>query len=75
LKVTQDITSTFNPKTIYAKAGEEVELVTKKGVVWIVKKPGEKDGFPVLKIYVVEDDNTPITIDKIVYVNNASLLN
>lgn len=60
MKLIKDIQSSFNPKTIYAKAGEEVELINKKGIVWIVRKPGEKDGFPVLKIYVSEDDKAVI---------------
>ena len=57
MKLTKTITSKCNPKRVYACAGEEVEVISNDEVVCLVRKIGEVDGFPVLKIYLSEDDN------------------
>jgi hypothetical protein len=63
MKLLKTVYSSFKSGKVYAYAGEEVELVNKKGVVWIVKKPGDINGFPALKCDISEDDSAEITLD------------
>lgn len=63
MKLLKTVYSDFNSGKIYGNAGEEVELVNKKGVVWIVKLKGAVDGFPALKCDISCDDDAPIILD------------
>jgi hypothetical protein len=63
VKLLKTIYSDFNKGEIYGKAGEEVELINKKGVVWLVKLKGAVDGFPALKCDISCDDDALILDD------------
>lgn len=69
----KDIYSRFNKGYCYGKAGDEVELVSDKDTILIVRHKGLKSGFPIdkeelseRKTEAISDDNSSINKSKTV---------